>query len=334
MRLHSIASLIFMCLALTAAAATLEGENFVYNGAVSGGLQHGYGECRYANGDSYHGFWSKGLPDGLGRMLYADGTIQFGTWKRGAYQRPKGQRFVAGRQCYGIDVSRYQLTVDWERLTLPANASGEVLRRGAKTKYAQPVLFAVMKSTQGTTIIDPTFTRNFAEAKRCGIIRGAYHFLSIHSPAAAQAKYFIANTPLADGDLPPVLDLEIDKATMVKYHDKVVKMAREWLDAVERHYGVKPIVYTYQNYYTDYLHGHGLDGYDYWIARYGTEPTARRWEIWQFTDRGRATGINHAVDIDIFRGNYRDLQIYVQQKGIQRNHTLSRRPAILNRVGK
>ena len=318
-----------VCVAIAASAAVIKGHGYVYEGAVSAGVPDGYGICRYDNGTAYYGFWSNGRRCGLGRMQFADDTFEFGIWRNGVYQPVKGQKFVPGRQCYGIDVSKYQKEVEWTRLSLPANASGKVLPSNRKTLYRQPVLFAMMKSTQGTTLKDPAFERNFAQARRCGLIRGAYHFLSVHTPAVRQAAEFIANTPLEAGDLPPVLDLEIDKATMRRDHAKVVRMAKEWLRIIEAHYGVKPIVYTYNNYYIDYLRGHGLDGYDYWIARYGAKPTARHWEIWQFTETGRAAGIDHAVDINVFRGNYRDLLNYVKQNGIHRNYARSRRPAAL-----
>lgn len=312
--------------AVASRAAVIKGDGYVYDGAVTAGQPDGYGVCRYDNGTTYYGLWSKGKRNGLGRLRFADCTFEFGLWKNGVYQPVKGQKFIAGRSCYGIDVSKYQKTVDWTALSLPANAVGKVLPSGTATPYRQPVLFALMKSTQGATVKDPTFERNFAQARRCGIIRGAYHFLSVLSPVKQQAAEFIANTPLESGDLPPVLDLEIDKATMQRDHAKVVAMAKEWLNIIEKHYGVKPIIYTYNNYYIDYLRGHGLDNYDYWIARYGAEPTARHWEIWQFTETGRAAGINHAVDINVFRGNYRDLLDYVKLKGIHRNYTRSRNP--------
>ncbi len=177
-------------------------------------------------------------------------------------------------------------------------------------------MFALIKSTEGVTIKDPYFRRNFEGAKRAGIIRGAYHFLSVNSPVDEQVKFFIENTPLEKGDFPPVLDLEISKRTMQRQHGKVCRMALQWLKAVERHYGVKPIVYTYENYYKEYLRGKGFDDYDFWIARYGAEPSARHWEIWQLTDKGVCTGIRHKVDIDLFRGSYADLKRYIKKKGI------------------
>ena len=325
-RLNLLVLALMLFMAFDISAEELRTGNYTYSGGVTAGKQNGYGVCRYTNGTTYYGYWNMGYKEGLGRMVYADGTIEFGTWKHGKYVKPKGIKFIAGLKVYGIDVSKYQKTVDWTKLSLKANASGKVPSGKTGGSYQQPVLFALMKSTQGTTIKDPTFERNFREAKRCGIIRGAYHFLSVSSPVEDQVKYFIANTPLEAGDLPPVLDLEIDKATMQKQHDKVVKMAKKWLELVEKHYGVRPIIYTYNNYYNDYLKGHGLDDYDYWIARYGAEPSARHWEIWQFTETGVCAGIDHAVDIDLFKCNFQDLQDYVKLKGVHKNVGRSRRP--------
>ncbi len=319
--LTHIYRLIFLLLILTAETNVTAGElrtgRYNYTGGVKNGKQNGYGVCRYTNGTTYYGYWDMGYKHGLGRLEYTDGTFEFGQWIKGRFSKPKGQKFVQGVKAYGIDVSKYQKVIDWTRLSLSANASGNVVPSGKNARFSQPVLFALIKSTQGTTIIDPKFKQNFSGAKKCGIIRGAYHFLSVSSSAAEQAKYFIANTPLEPGDLPPVLDLEIDRKTMQRDHVKVVRMAKEWLRIVEKHYGVKPIIYTYNNYYIEYLKGHGLDDYDFWIARYGSEPSARHWEIWQFTEKGVCKGIDHAVDIDLFRGSFKDLKAYVKKKGIK-----------------
>lgn len=50
--------------------------------------------------------------------------------------------------------------------------------------------------------------------------------------------------------------------------DKAREYAFKWLEAMEKHYGVKPILYTYDSYYNSYLKGRGFDGYDFFIARY------------------------------------------------------------------
>lgn len=316
--LKPYAVVLALLIASVASGATLHTVGYDYEGGVRNGKQHGYGVCRYKNGNAYYGYWDMGYKNGIGRLVYADGTIDFGVWRKGKLPKQKGRRFVCGRRCYGIDVSKYQKNIDWTHLSLNADANGRVPAGKQKARYSQPVLFALMKSTQGTSIKDPTFARNFREAKRCGIIRGAYHFLSVSSPVEEQVRYFIANTPLEPGDLPPVLDLEIPKDIMQKQHKKVVDMAKKWLKAVEKHYGVKPIIYTYNNYYRDYLKGHGFGDYDFWIARYGSEPSAGHWEIWQFTEKGVCKGINHAVDLNLFRGYFSALKKYVEKKGIKK----------------
>lgn len=315
--------LVVVCVLLSSAGTSkpeqgeLRTRRYVYTGGVAGGKQHGFGVCRYTNGDVYAGHWDMGYKDGLGRFDHADGRVDFGYWKRGVFKPVPGSRFKVGRKCYGIDVAKYQKKVDWTKLSFKADADGNVVVSGKSGRYMQPVLFALVKSTEGITIKDPCFRRNFEGAKRAGIIRGAYHFLSVNSSVEEQVRFFIENTPLEKGDLPPVLDLEISKRTMQRHHRKVCRMALEWLKAIERHYGVKPIVYTYENYYKEYLRGNGFDGYDFWIARYGAEPSARHWEIWQLTDKGVCAGIKHKVDIDLFRGSYADLKKYVKEKGIR-----------------
>ena len=295
----------------------LETSSYSYVGGVKDGKQHGWGICRYNNGNAYYGFWNMGYKHGLGRIVYADGTMDFGNWNKGTLVKQKKRRFVPGKKVYGIDVSKWQNSINWEKLALRASDVGNVGAGTAKGRFVQPVLFALMKSTEGTTIIDPTFAYNFAEAARVGIVRGAYHFLSVNSPVDEQAAYFIKHTPLKRGDLPPVLDLEIAPAVMKAQHSKICRMAKQWLKIIEKHFGVKPIIYTYNKYYIDYLKGHGFDDYDFWLARYGAKPTARNWEIWQVTDKGRASGIAGPVDVDLFRGNYPEFMRYVAHKGVQ-----------------
>lgn len=298
---------------------TEEGElrtnAYVYTGGVTDGKQNGFGICRYSNGNVYTGHWNMAYKEGIGRMEYADGTMEFGRWRRGTLSIPDGRRFKPGERVYGLDVSKYQKNIDWSRLALRASARGLITKQGA---YLQPVLFIVVKSTQGTTLRNSYFESQFRGAKRHGIVRGAYHFLSPNSPGEEQARYFIANTPLEAGDMPPVLDLEINPRVMRRDHTRIVRIAKEWLLAVERHYGTKPIIYTYDNYYRDYMHGHGFDDYEFWIANYSNEPRHADCEIWQFSQTGKAEGIGHAVDLNLFRGgDYAAFRRWVAEKGIR-----------------
>ncbi|HEY4650421.1 MAG TPA: GH25 family lysozyme [Pontibacter sp.] len=186
----------------------------------------------------------------------------------------------------GIDVSRWQKEVDW----MQVKESG--------------VTFAFVKATQGDFRLDPFFARNWEETKRYGIKRGAYHFFKPEAPVEDQIKLFTSTVTLAPGDLPPVLDVEVAAPGMSG--EELRANIKTWLEAVTKYYGVRPIIYTGQNYYRRWLKGH-FSEYHFWIARYSpVKPEVHHtdsWMFWQYTDSGSVAGINSAVDINFFAGD-------------------------------
>lgn len=300
-------------------------DKYIYEGALNGMRFNGYGVCRYKDGHSYRGYWHDDSKDALGLLQGVDGSFTFCRYRAGVAQVPDGQQFAVGTRVYGIDVSRHQGTIGWQDLYLGCNSRGGVdgtLRRD--NPYMQPVFFAIAKSTQGGTLRDSRFETNYSEAKRCGKICGAYHFLTLNVPGREQARFFIANTPLGHGDLPPVLDLEKNSADGRVVSDNefaaIVPIAREWIDEVKKHYGVAPIIYTNMHVYskivaTDKV----LSQCDLWLAKPGTEwPHVKRCVLWQFTHHGKAGGItDNDVDINLFDGSYRDFEAYLAAKGVK-----------------
>jgi lysozyme len=107
---------------------------------------------------------------------------------------------------------------------------------------------------------------------------------------------------LEEGDLPPVLDIE--ELYGVRPAD-VRKRIQEWLNIVERHYGVKPIIYTSVDFYTQYL-GSDFDEYPLWVAHYiqkNRPRIEREWIFWQHSEKGRVNGVVSAVDFNVFNGD-------------------------------
>ncbi|MEZ3551145.1 MAG: hypothetical protein K1W02_10530 [Muribaculaceae bacterium] len=293
------------------------GKEFTYMGGLKDYLPDGYGCCHYKNGVRYHGYWKNGEKEGLGKIVSPKGEVAFGQWKDGQLLPVEGSKYQTGQLVYGIDVSNHQSHINWEDLELYADSAGIVTGELKSSPFLQPVLFAIVKSTEGADWVAHSFKRNFAEAKRCGIVRGAYHFLRL-SDIDGQIKNFIEHTVLEPGDLPPVLDMELDNREMKRHADRAVEYAHKWLDAMERHYGVKPILYTYDSYYNSYLKGKGFEEYDFFIARYNPEvqPRVPHLEIWQFSEKGKAGGIKKSVDLDLFMGDYKEFEKYVIEKGI------------------
>lgn len=211
---------------------------------------------------------------------------------------------VYGMPCnyevHGIDISHYQGKIDWELLT--------------HNREAQfPIHFIFLKATEGGDHGDDTFTQNFGQARKYGFIRGAYHYFIPKTDARKQADFFIRTVQLAKGDLPPVLDVE----TTGKQSPQELKTAvKTWLDRVEAHYGVKPILYTSYKFKKRYLSDSIFNAYPYWIAHYYVDSVRYegKWHFWQHTDVGTVPGIEKEVDLNVFNGTLEELQALTLQK--------------------
>lgn len=190
---------------------------------------------------------------------------------------------------HGIDVSRYQKKIAW-RAVKEMNVANIQLQ------------FAFIKATEGQDLTDKQFKANWRQAKRQGITRGAYHFFSPSQDPARQARHFISRVRLTTGDLPPVLDAEVASILPVNVYRQKIDA---WLDLVEAHYKVKPIIYTNADFYKKYL-GPQYNDYPLWVAHYyeKKQPRINRpWTFWQHNDRGNVSGIDAKVDFNVFNGD-------------------------------
>jgi len=124
-----------------------------------------------------------------------------------------------------------------------------------------------------------------------------------------QAQNFIDNVNLENGDLPPVLDVEVMDGVS---KEVLVKRMKTWLDIIEMHFQIRPIIYTNQTFFNDNLAEHFSD-YPLWIARYNNffkpKPANKKdWLFWQYGNKGRVNGIDGDVDLNVFRGSLEELE--------------------------
>jgi lysozyme len=138
------------------------------------------------------------------------------------------------------------------------------------------------------------------------MIRGAYHYYRPNENSLEQAELFIKTVKLKKGDLPPVLDIE--KLPKEQSIERLKIGLRRWLKAVELHYGVRPIIYTGEKYYDDFLKEEFSD-YLFWIANYNfyREEIQDDWLFWQFTEKATVPGIDCKVDVNIYNGDLQQL---------------------------
>jgi len=193
----------------------------------------------------------------------------------------------------GLDVSEYQGEIDW---TLVDNIEDNY-----------PIAFVFIRATAGNDRVDGKFEDNWLGAKNRKMIRGAYHYYRPNENSLEQAELFIKTVQLQKGDLPPVLDIEkLPKEQSIKN----LKLGlRRWLKAIEAHYKVKPIIYTGEKYYDDFLKDEFSD-YLFWIANYNfyREKIGEDWLFWQFTEKASIRGIKGNVDVNIYNGDLEQLR--------------------------
>lgn len=215
----------------------------------------------------------------------------FGDRKPVAWQGRAPHRY----DVHGIDVARFQDRVDWHAA------------RGAG------VQFAFVKATEGGDMLDPRFGDHWHGARRAGVHRGAYHFFYFCTSAVDQARWYIANVPRESGALPPVLDMEWNpfSPTCRKRPDGdiVRREAQVFLDALERHYGQRPIIYTTPEFYRDNAMQQ-MRGEEFWLRSTARHPQdaypGQNWAFWQYSGTGIAPGINGDVDLNTFSGGTGD----------------------------
>lgn len=211
----------------------------------------------------------------------------------------KGAAVPSGYYCYGIDISRYQSYIEWDKIKVLSDAQGRTTNSVNLAKDIRNVSYVFIKATEGNSFKDKYFKRHWRNAEKCGIRRGAYHFFRSSKDAETQARHFIRTVgELSADDLPPVLDIEtIHKGCSYKIlNDK----ALTWLKTVENHYGRKPIVYSSATFINDILCKEIKENYPIWVAHYGAPaPRCPRWHIWQFTDDAVVYGIDGYVDLNV-----------------------------------
>ena len=201
---------------------------------------------------------------------------------------------VPEAEVYGIDISRHQGKINWKRL------------KDFRFKYNK-IDFIYIKATESSSWVDKTFDVNWRKAKKHDFIRGAYHFFDPKIGAKEQINNFISKVKLEKGDLPPMLDVEQESSiTTSKYRAKV----KECLILLEKHYGVKPILYVNQFFYEQYFNTSEFAEYSLWLSSLtNSPPKLSNWVIWQFSHTSIVPGIDEYVDFNIFNGSINKLKI-------------------------
>ncbi len=195
----------------------------------------------------------------------------------------------------GIDVSHYQLDIDWTK----------VARSGKQ--------FAVLKAMYEAQSHRPDeyFEANYQGAGRNGIARGVYIFIasaSLKDPEGdAKALLRILNGRSLEYGI--WLDYESDvlkKQGAHRIYDLTQIYAKQFRAA-----GYYTGIYCNRDWYFNVIDRRLWDEYDFWIARYPKndvgsynpnstlKPSYKQAVAWQYSSKGTVPGIRGNVDLDV-----------------------------------
>jgi lysozyme len=186
-------------------------------------------------------------------------------------------------ESYGIDVSAHQGEIDW-----PAVA-------------ADDIEFAYLKATEGADFTDRRFAANWDGVERAGLRRGAYHFYSLCSSGAAQARHFLSVVAPDPSVLPPAVDLEL--AGNCRSRPPPEELRHElgvFLTTLESAWGRQILLYLGADFEARYRIRDHVDR-SLWQRNFLRRPAGDGWLIWQVSGLSRVDGVRGRVDLDVGR---------------------------------
>ena len=187
----------------------------------------------------------------------------------------------------GIDVSHWAGRINFHK----------VKQAGIRIVY--------IKATQGTTIVDPEFERNYRDADREGLCIGFYHYVTARNleQARKEAAFFYEKIRDKNQHARPAMDFE-QFGNLARH--EICDISIHFLRELEKNFGHRPAIYSDAANASDVFDDDRLREYPLWIAQYGVskpdmENNWKRWSGWQYTDSGEVKGVSGRVDRDYFR---------------------------------
>lgn len=197
----------------------------------------------------------------------------------------------------GIDVSRYQKAIDWEKVAADGVAYA-FIRLGYRGY------------DKGGLVMDELYEENMKGALDSGVAAGVYFVTQAVSveEAIEEADFVLDHIENYDVTWPVVLDLEDPASSSARTADLTreerTDIAVAFCETV-REAGYTPMLYCNIRWYMEELDLTRLTEYDKWFAQYFNRPFfPYAFQMWQYTNNGRVDGITGPVDLNISFKDY------------------------------
>lgn len=193
----------------------------------------------------------------------------------------------------GIDVSRYNGNVDWEKVK-NSGVEFAILRAGFGRENPRQA--------------DEQFKRNYDECKRLEIPVGAYHYSYAKNTddVKKELDFFLKIIGGRQFEYPLCFDIEdesLKKISKKILTDNVIAFCRGLEEK-----GYYAAVYCNTDWLKNHLEYDRLKDIDLWLAHWGQNPDMRfKKGMWQHSATGCISGIKGDVDLDIAYKNYPEI---------------------------
>ncbi len=195
----------------------------------------------------------------------------------------------------GIDVSKHNGSIDWNAVK-NSGVSYVIIRCGYRG-YSTGVL-----------VEDPKFRSNIKGAKAAGLKVGVYVFSQAVNEVEAVEEASMA-VSLASGyglDYPIFIDVEGSGGRGDGVSRDMRTAVCKAFCATVQNSGYSAGIYANKTWFTEKINTGSLTGYKIWLAQYASAPTytATRYDMWQYSSKGRVSGIKGDVDMNISYMHY------------------------------
>ncbi len=262
-------------------------ENNEYRGAVY--ADYYKAEHFFIKGEVRYSGWQN-----LGGKVYyftAEGNAVTGEQViQGArYNFASDGSLVTGNGSFGIDVSKWNGTIDWTAVK-NSGVSYVIIRSGYRG------------SSQGTLVEDPKFSANIKGATAAGLKVGIYFFTQAvdEREAVEEASMVLEQVRNYAISYPIFLDVEASGG-------RADSISRETRTAVCRAFcqtiqsaGYTAGIYANKTWLETKINASELSAYKIWLAQYAAAPTyTGRYDLWQYRATGSVSGISGNVDLNL-----------------------------------
>ena len=190
----------------------------------------------------------------------------------------------------GIDVSKWNGNIDWSQVK-NSGVNYVIIRCGYRG------------SSEGALIEDPKFRSNIQGATKAGLKVGVYFFTQAVNEAEAveEASMVISLIRGYSLSYPVYLDVEGSggRGDRIDAGQRTANI-KAFCGTIQNA-GYRAGVYANKTWFTSKINTGSLTNYKIWLAQYTSSVTynSTRYDMWQYTSKGRISGISGNVDMNI-----------------------------------